>query len=108
MSHLMNALQELHERMQDPANWNSAGICANLELMHLKGSRYSEAVRRRQELMEAWPEYSGDDRYPVPADEGADNAYNAGIASDMWDRYRPYGAKRWELLEWMMRQEAGL
>lgn len=105
MSHLMNALQELHERMQDPVNWNLAGICGNLELHRLP----SQAVWRRRDLMQEWPEYSGDENYPVPApEEDADFAYNNGTAADMWDRSKPYAAKRWELLEWMMRQEAGL
>ena len=108
MSHLMNALQELHERMQDPANWNSAGICENLDLRHLNLGTCREAICRKQFLMKEWPEYSGLEMYPVPAPEGADNAYNNGSPDDMWDRSKPYGAKRWELLEWMMRQEAGL
>lgn len=109
MSDLMNALQELHERMQDSSNWNLAGICGNLEIMHLRGDRYVSATCRRRKLMQAWPEYSGDESYPVPAPEGTPgNAYNDSSPEDMWDRNKPYAAKRWELMEWMMRQEAGL
>lgn len=51
-------------------------------------------------LYKAWPEYSGDNAYPVPSyDSKAPwDAYE--LTWDMWDTGTEYGRARWRLLWW--------
>ena len=68
---------------------------------------YDEMMRRFSELAKEWPEFSGDDAYPVPYPP--DERMPAGVAyqdfahDHMWARDHPYGAARWRLVEWMIR-----
>lgn len=51
----------------------------------------------------SWPEYSGDDVYPVPADDcSAENAFDNAGEDSMWDRESSYGQARWRLVDHMI------
>lgn len=57
------------------------------------------------DLMEEWPEFSGDRAYPVPhPDESPDMAFDHASAEDMWSPGSAYGAARLRLLDWLIAQ----
>lgn len=97
MADMLKELTDLHERMQDPDKWAITGICAELD--------DPEGFR---DLAEAWPKYSGEEDYPVPAaiHKGtAEGEYMCADSNEMWDRENSFYAElRWQLLEWTIAQ----
>ena len=96
-----------------PADYRSReGVC------HYIGRKYTgeendwirEKIGHRfGELVTEWPEFSGDDVYPVPCPPWNDITprYAFHVHSDrnlMWDRDHPYGAARWRLIRWTIAQ----
>lgn len=78
------------------------GICSNV-LSHVPTS-LREAI---EELMEKWPEFSGDSVYPVPDAENelsAWNMYDWYVTSekDMYAEGDSYGDKRIELVQYLL------
>ena len=87
------------------------GICANLSCgLRRTGLEYYIRLKIRriaERRMTAWPQYSGFPTYPVPApldDAQADDAQDAYVlyCTSLWDASKPYGASRYELLEWLI------
>lgn len=97
----MSLLENLRHIKNHGPSEHYWGICMNLCAIpgHTPGDG-----ERADELMQQWPEYSGDASYPVPsgqADVSADRAYyNAGQAR--WSADTPYGAARLRLLDFMI------
>ena len=57
------------------------------------------------DLVEEWPEFSGDRSYPVPhPSESPDRAFDLASAEDMWSPESAYGAARLRLLDWLIAQ----
>ena len=57
------------------------------------------------DLMEEWPEFSGNRAYPVPhPSENPDKAFYLVFAEDMWGPGSAYGAARLRLLDWLIAQ----
>lgn len=97
---LLDALKDIRdngpasETFRDPG-----GICVAVE------DRAGVEAEQRlvSGVMWRWPQHSGNLHFPVPAPESQDPrtyyfyARHRGIT---WDRGHPYGAARWELLEW--------
>ena len=55
------------------------------------------------DLMEEWPEFSGDRSYPVPhPSESPDRAFDHACAEEMWSPGSAYGAARLRLLDWLI------
>jgi hypothetical protein len=61
------------------------------------------------DLMEQWPEFSGDRGYPVPhPSKSPDVAFDLVSTEDMWSPESAYGAARLRLLDWLIAKlEAG-
>lgn len=82
------------------------GECVAAEAEGLKQAeeaRVFRAVRdRRDDLFCRWPLRSGDLDYPVPGPEGQAPAVAFHAIKDVWSG--PYGALRWALAEFMLRE----
>jgi hypothetical protein len=77
------------------------GICANLAWELHNEVTCEQCTEIEQALFKAWPEYSGDLYYPVPAEGCAPHeAYND--TDNMWDSDTAYGQARWRLLNFMI------
>jgi hypothetical protein len=75
-----------------------AGICRCL---------YFEYRAEFKALCVQWPKFSGDDVFPVPSpypEDTAASVYLYGPSKNMWDPGHPYGALRYELLDWCIEQ----
>lgn len=89
---------------RDPGFFDiGCGICWNVNY-HLEEVWYDEDLAHDDMVMafRAWPEFSGESNYPVPAP--ADSTWNEighyGVTSDMWAG--DYGAARIRLLDHMI------
>ena len=54
--------------------------------------------RRFIELAAGWPEFTGRRIFPVPHGD-----FVSATAIEKWDESHPYGAARWRLIRWMIR-----
>ena len=55
------------------------------------------------DLMEQWPEFSGDRAYPVPhPDKDPKMAFDLASPKEMWSPESAYGAARLRLLDWLI------
>lgn len=98
------------------------GICANLEcylqdIFEEKGLDLDADVLARQLMLytaRKWPKHSGCNTYPIPHPDwgraestefeytdAAHTAYTC-LKDDAWDRTKPYGALRYELLNFLI------
>lgn len=100
---LLTALRKIHE---DP--YPSTGICSQVDWF--TEDYYHKDRFRIQELLyglfESWPKYSGQRDFPIPHPDPHKSpilAYNTN-PDNHWDRTTPYGALRWELLEFCIAQ----
>ncbi len=97
---MLDALNALYAK--GPSS-EAVGICSNVNHYLYLDSRSADDEDWLPLLWASWPEWSGDDKYPVPpyraseSHAGAQQAYN--LTSDLWDRGTEYGQLRWELLE---------
>ena len=108
---LYDYLVSLHQKMQDPANWATYGLCTSFyDLDPPAGVSYEF-----QKLMQEWPKHSGETSYPIKDPDGKDSPwemYERHVGSPieeevdhMWNReVSAYAAARWELLEWMIEE----
>lgn len=86
------------------------GICAALQKWRLETLTVERrnAVAAIERKMFEWPEFSGEEIYPVPGfdDEGdavdACEAFAETATSDKWNEDHPYGAARIRLLRWLI------
>ena len=63
----------------------------------------SGCLRLLLDLMEEWPEFSGDSAYPVPhPDKDPEMAFNHASVEEMWNPGSAYGAARLRLLDWLI------
>lgn len=59
------------------------------------------------DLFKKWPEFSGDVEFPVPSfTEGmdAEDAYMKTDNKDMWNCCHPYGAARFRLVDFLIKE----
>lgn len=92
MKTLLEALRAIRDGQRDSAH----GICHAIE--HHAGVK---ALNENYALMTGWPEFSGDEAYPVPSYTPGHNpakAYWAASSGDKWAG--EYGAARLRLLDW--------
>ena len=95
---------QLHEalvRLKEEGPDKRSGLCANL------GALPSGAWWDFKGLCKAWPLFSGDGVYPVPACEGSDPEFMYFDTSEigcLWDTSTEYGRLRWQLLDWLIEQ----
>lgn len=97
--------------------YGNAGICSNLKWrLESDGLPFDVAAHVRNEMMKharEWPEFSGNDNYPVPAifPEGlfrkeyqSEIGYSHcdGFGKDRWNPEHPYGAARIRLLQFLI------
>ena len=99
----LRAIPRDHDSVYGICDWlNTYCLSQNLSFDWLE-----EISGRFEELTAEWPEFSGNKTYPVPYpyDERmpAAVAYQDFSHDHMWDRDHPYGAARWRLVEWMIR-----
>ena len=81
------------------------GICNNLTryLSLVDGYVCEDLLTLFMDLMEEWPEFSGDRSYPVPhPSESPDRAFVLAPTGDMWSPESAYGAARLRLLDWLI------
>lgn len=82
------------------------GLCWSVEL-YLENKISTSVIPYLEELQlyfEKWPEYSGEESYPVPhPDMGPIAAMGKYIATNhMWSSTEPYGQARWRLVKWLI------
>lgn len=103
---ILQGLKAIENRRLDP----TGGICWNLDLWQNQHKEYGElpciSVRVHY-WSDTWPKFSGNSSYPVPSlDPQMSPAQAFNIATNvrgrMWGRHNPYGALRWELLEFLI------
>ena len=103
----LRAIPQDHDSVYGICDWLST-YCLSQYSRHSSLDWYEELACRFSELAKEWPEFSGDDAYPVPCPPWNDITprYAFHVHSDrnhMWNRDHPYGAARWRLVEWMIR-----
>lgn len=121
--HIHNALRRIRD---EGPYYPAKGICANLE--HFLSEIFEEkdlchdAAHEVRNLMlytaRKWPKHSGCNTYPIPHPDwdraesteteyadAANTAY-ACLKDDAWDRTKPYGALRGELLDFLIEATA--
>lgn len=111
MKELLDALRQLRD--EGPRN-SREGICWSVnvslrEAGHAPEKRH-EALALLQDLCQEWPEFSGDQDYPVPSPfQGryASEAYDLADARDMWSELSPYGSARRRLLAFLIAELEG-
>lgn len=95
-------------------NMGEYGVCHVVQ----ENTRWLGTDDLYSELVEEWPLYSGNHRYPVPdpealeadvdcysASDYADRIYNDSSKEQMWDRTTSaYAELRWQLIEWLIEQ----
>lgn len=95
----MTLLEQLREiRANGNNNSGFKGICRYL---------YDEDRTDFKLMYKQWPKYSGDFAFPVPSPNPEGNPvreYLYGDTKNMWDPEHPYGALRYELLDWAIAQ----
>ena len=92
---LLNALK----RIRDKGPYNRvAGICCNL-----KNFDFEMEFR---DVCVAWPKHSGNLCFPIPSPTGRDpgDMYLFSGEDVMWNKEHPYGALRYEMLNWAIEQ----
>ena len=78
------------------------GICYHVqEYMEDLYAEEGEIEDLMDELFQRWPEFSGSVTYPVPGPKGQSPSA-AFCTGNMWSG--SYGAKRWALAEFMLRE----
>lgn len=103
---LLQGLKAIRKRRLDP----SGGICWNLDLWQERHKEYGELSLvsvRIPYWAERWPKFSGVSSYPVPSLDpqmSPADAFNkaTNVRGRMWGKTNPYGALRWELLEFLI------
>ena len=85
------------------------GICNAVVRGEPSPRTRSGCLRLLSDLMEEWPEFSGNISYPVPhPNENPDMAFCLAYPKDMWSPGSAYGAARLRLLDWLIAKlEAG-
>lgn len=89
---------------------SDCGICWSLDLWQADQPKYAETRLCSLHLTHwarKWPKYSGWENYPVPSpalDETPCAVFyrSCMVRGGMWGKKNPYGALRWELLEFMI------
>jgi len=81
------------------------GICANVcEIIDPENEADTEVVVYRliEEMSPRWPNYSGNEAYPV---EGScEMFWSVGAKSNRWNPEDDHGALRLDLLEWLIQE----
>lgn len=103
------SLRALTRIREEGPKSTSFGICTNLA-DHLAGDGVGvdTAYALVRALAPDWPEYSGDEGYPVPSySEGKspEQAYWQRLCRprrNQWDRETEYGQARWRLLDFLI------
>lgn len=98
--------------VRDNENLRETGICDGIEdalidadIHYLSDEHYDTVILARQ-YAKQWPKWSGHGLFPVPDPLGGSprKAYMKAAADhySFWNREKPYGRLRWELLEWLI------
>lgn len=79
------------------------GICANVcNLMCHDTESESQVYRFLEKMFPRWPNYSGNERYPV---EGGEVYFWSAVAKrHRWNPEDDHGALRLDLLEWLIQE----
>ena len=81
------------------------GICNAVTCGESSPEVRSGCLDLLSDLMEEWPEFSGDHSYPVPhPSENPERAFDLASTEDMWNPESAYGAARLRLLDWLIDQ----
>ena len=106
---LLNILKDVrarvHEYLYTRKTWRFAGlgICSEVTLGASSPEIRYGCLILLKDLMEQWPEFSGDRAYPVPhPSERPDMAFDLTSAEDKWNPGNAYGAARLRLLDWLI------
>ena len=95
-------------------DWSTGGICGKIQsnLIRMTSNATEQHVANRAflELIKQWPEYSGDQLYPIG--QSSDDAHDLYVYQPpywtqseeawMWAKTSPYGRKRRELLAYLI------
>jgi len=81
------------------------GICDNLLFINPWSHSRTTLIIALHRAFQDWPDFSGDTAYPVSVrsykdESAAHEEYHT--CEDKWDTSTPYGAKRVELLDWLI------
>ena len=108
---LLNILKDVrarvHEYLYTRKTWRFAGlgICSEVTLGASSPEIRYGCLRLLKDLMEQWPEFSGDRAYPVPhPDKDPKMAFDLASPKEMWSPESAYGAARLRLLDWLISQ----
>ena len=95
-------------------DWSTGGICGKIQsnLIRMTSNATEQYVANRAflELIKQWPEYSGDQLYPIgqSSEDGywlymnVPSYWPHSEESWMWAKTSPYGRKRRELLAYLI------
>lgn len=87
----------------EQSNVSERGLCCLFGLFHEYSLR--DCLKQAGIHWNEWPEFSGNESYPVPSvgyPVGADCAYH--ITRNLWDKSNPYCLGRYRLLDWLIQQ----
>lgn len=111
----LRVINEIINTMGNSDNWVSHGICGqvNSQMEGMFDANMKHQIRKLiKEITQAWPHYSGDATYPVPASiDGSNtrepgNAFTSACAEQnskdaLWSHGNAYGRARWRLLRYI-------
>ena len=80
----------------------SLGICKCFA--HFTGKELDEVMAEHSISFRTWPDFSGDNIYPVPAPEGEEPKFYYWKVANKWDGRTEYGKKRKRLAMWLVKQ----
>lgn len=96
----------LLELKKDGPARKKSGICQNASELYESYYGVFVPVEAMQDLMSQWPEFSGNELFPVPSPWGGDSgfAYRSISVDNFWNPLHSYGAARLRLLDWLIEQ----
>ena len=103
---LLNILKDARRMVREHLSTRfdpELGICNAVARGESSPGVRSGCLRLLQDLMEEWPEFSGDSAYPVPhPDKDPEMAFDHASPKEMWSPEDAYGAARLRLLDWLI------
>lgn len=101
---LLEALKNI--KANGPSDLDS-GICHNVERRVTKDQNIQmpfEVREKMRQLFRDWPNYSGDQVFPIPHPRKWNSQYFAYKNLSTWSKRGEYGRSRWALVDWMIEQ----
>ncbi len=103
MNHTTDLLKILGDIRDAPPDYD--GICFAVHSLSRTRTAEGEYEMLLEDAFRTWPGYSGCLAYVIPDPTGMHTpigVYEETSDEDMWNPDHPYGAKRLELLDWLI------